>query len=57
MEKGKKLELMMPYLSRHLGHKSPDETFYYYHQVYDSFRTIRQMDKLSAEVLPEVRVR
>lgn len=57
MEQGKKLELMMPYLSRHLGHKSPDETFYYYHQVYDSFRTIRQMDKLSAEVLPEVRVR
>lgn len=57
MEQGKDLELMMPYLSRHLGHKSPDETFYYYHQVYDSFKTIRRMDKLSAEVLPEARVR
>lgn len=57
MEQGKNLELMMPYLSRHLGHKSPDETFYYYHQVYTSFNTIRQMDKLSAEVIPEVRVR
>lgn len=49
--------VMLPYLSRQLGHKSPDETFYYYHQVRDSFRIIQEKDSLSATVLPEVRIR
>ena len=49
--------IMLPYLSRQLGHKSPDETFYYYHQVRDSFRIIQAKDSLASMVLPEVRVR
>ncbi len=50
-------KVMLPYLSRQLGHKSPKETFYYYHQVQDSFRIIHEKDTLSSTVLPEVRVR
>ena len=49
--------VMLPYLSRQLGHKSPDETFYYYHQVRDSFRIIQEKDSLASMVLPGVRVR
>lgn len=49
--------LLLPYLSRQLGHKSPDETFYYYHQVNDSFKIIKAKDSLSSYVLPEVRIR
>jgi len=30
MENGISLSVMMPYLSRYLGHCSPDDTFYYY---------------------------
>lgn len=48
--------VMLPYLSRYLGHKSPDETFYYYHQVIDNLQVIKEKDTLSS-VLPEVRVR
>ncbi|WP_390408629.1 tyrosine-type recombinase/integrase [Blautia hominis] len=56
-EQGIDTAVMIPYLSRHLGHKSADETFYYYHQVLDSLKIIRQKDTLSSIVLPEVRVR
>ena len=57
MESGYDLRVMMPYLSRQLGHVSVDETFYYYHQVIDAHRIIRQKDNLSSLVLPEVRVK
>lgn len=49
--------VMIPYLCRHLGHKSAEETFYYYHQVVDSLEIIRKNDTLSPSVLPEVRIR
>lgn len=49
--------VMIPYLCRHLGHKSAEETFYYYHQVMESLEIIRQNDTLSSTVLPEVRTR
>lgn len=55
--RGVDMNLMLPYLSRQLGHKSPDETFYYYHQVKDSFRIIQEKDTLSSNVIPEVRIR
>ena len=45
---------MLPYLSRYLGHKSPDETFYYYHLARKSFDVIRQKDTVSKRVIPEV---
>ena len=57
IEDGVDTAVMIPYLCRHLGHKSAEETFYYYHQVLDSLEIIRQNDTLSSTVLPEVRVR
>ena len=48
------LKVMMPYLSRYLGHKGPVETYYYYHQVQEVFETIRRKDKISSRVIPEV---
>lgn len=57
MEQGVDTTVMLPYLSRHLGHKSADETFYYYHQALESLEIIRQKDKVSSLVLPEVRAR
>ena len=40
-----------------LGHKSPDETFYYYHQVLEAFSVIRNKDTVANNVIPEARVR
>lgn len=57
MEEGEDLDIMMPYLSRQLGHTSVNETFYYYHQVKESFRLIHQKDTIASKVIPEVRVR
>jgi integrase len=54
MEQGVSLKEMLPYLSRYLGHASPNETFYYYHQVDSAFRIVRQRDKSSSSVIPEV---
>lgn len=45
---------MLPYLSRYLGHKSPDETYYYYHLVSKAFDVIRSKDSVSSKVIPEV---
>ncbi|MCK9253585.1 MAG: tyrosine-type recombinase/integrase, partial [Clostridiales bacterium] len=47
------LNVMMPYLSKYLGHKGRNETFYYYHQVKDAFRIIKEKDAVSGRVLPE----
>ena len=54
MEQGVSLKEMLPYLSRYLGHASPNETFYYYHQVDSTFRIVRQRDTSSSSVIPEV---
>ena len=54
MENGVALSSMMPYLSKFLGHYSPDETFYYYHQIEDAFRIIRSKDAVAHKVIPEV---
>ena len=45
---------MMPYLSKYLGHSSPDDTFYYYHQVEEAFSIIKQKDLSASFVIPEV---
>lgn len=57
MAQGLDLNVLMPYLSKFLGHKSPSETFYYYHQVLEAFRVIREKDTVAKSVIPEVRVR
>ena len=54
MEADIPLNVMMPYLSSYLGHKGPMETYYYFHQVEDAFRTVRRKDGVSALVIPEV---
>ena len=54
MEEGVPLKEMLPFLSRYLGHQSPDETFYYYHQVAEAFRIIRDKDETGRYVIPEV---
>lgn len=52
---GMDLDVMLPYLSRYLGHKSYKETFYYYHMVDDALKIVRQMDSTGKEVIPEVK--
>ena len=51
------LNVMLPYLSKHLGHKGMDETLYYYHQVDDAFRIVREKDTIANDVIPEVKRR
>ena len=51
------INVMFTYLSKYLGHKDPNESFYYYHLVNDAFRIIRKKDTMSADVIPEVRRR
>lgn len=57
MEQGIDFHLMMPYLSKSLGHKSPNETYYYYHQVVDAFEIIQKKDTMASVVIPEVRIK
>ena len=54
MLEGIPLKEMLPFLSKYLGHTSPSETFYYYHQVAEAFRIIRERDKTGKHVIPEV---
>lgn len=54
---GVDVNVMLVYLSKYLGHKDPDESFYYYHMVSDAFKIIRQKDSVAGKVIPEVRRR
>lgn len=54
MEADISLQVMMPYLSSYLGHMGPMETYYYFHQIEDVFRTVRRKDIISQRVIPEV---
>ncbi len=53
-EQGLDLQVMMPYLSRYLGHKTTKETFYYYYLVSDAYRTVAAKDSITGSVIPEV---
>ncbi len=53
-EQGLNLQVMMPYLSRYLGHKSTNETFYYYYLVNEAYITISQRDTMANDEIPEV---
>jgi integrase len=55
MESEVALNSMMPYLSKFLGHSSPDDTFYYYHQIDAAFKIIRDKDTTASKIIPEVR--
>jgi integrase len=54
MIEGVSLNVMMPYLSRYLGHSGLNETLYYYHLVRKAFQIVRQKDCTSGVVIPEV---
>jgi len=54
MAEGIDLQTMLSHLSSYLGHKSPSETFYYYHLVNKAFTVIREKDTISKQVIPEV---
>jgi len=54
MEAGLDIGVMMPYLSRYLGHSSISETQYYYHTVERAFPIIRRNDAVAQRVIPEV---
>ena len=54
MSQGKDFKVMMPYLSRYLGHASINETQYYYHQTVSAFEIVRKHDSISDRVIPEV---
>lgn len=55
--KGQNVNELMPYLSRHLGHISLDDTYYYYQRIQESLEHIRRKDTVANAVLPEVLTR
>lgn len=54
MKEGKDLNAMMPFLSKYLGHASPQGTFYYYHHLESIYPIIEEKDKHSSIIIPEV---
>lgn len=54
---GLNLDEMMVYLSKFLGHKSPKESYYYYHLVHEAFDIVHEKDKTADAVIPEVKRR
>ena len=54
MAQGLDFDQMLPYLSRFLGHKTFNETYYYYHYAEEAVKTIHRMDSTACRVIPEV---
>lgn len=54
METGVDTGVMMPYLSRYLGHSSISETQYYFHTIEQIFPVIRRLDTAAQNIIPEV---
>ena len=54
METGVDIGIMMPYLSRYLGHSSISGTQYYYHTIEQAFPIIRRHDAAAQRIIPEV---
>ena len=48
---GKKVDELMPYLSKQLGHSRIEETYYYYHTISSSFNVIKNK---TTNIYPEV---
>ena len=51
---GVSTELMMPYLQKYLGHKSLQDSYYYYHSSRQLYDSIRLKDRTAEMVIPEV---
>jgi len=54
MERDMDTGVMMPYLSRYLGHSSITETQYYYHTIENVFPCVRRHDIYSQNIIPAV---
>ena len=54
MEAGVDTGVMMPYLSRYLGHSSISETQYYFHTIEQAFSVVHRHDAVAERVIPEV---
>jgi integrase len=54
MGAGVDIAVMMPYLSRYLGHSSISDTQYYFHTIEQAFPVIRRGDAVAQRVIPEV---
>ena len=54
MENGIDTAVMMPYLSRYLGHSSISETQYYFHTIEQIFPVIRRHDAAIQRLVPQV---
>lgn len=54
MLSGVDVNVMIPYLSRYLGHSSIKETYYYYHTIEQVFPVIREHNITVKRVIPEV---
>ena len=54
VESGEDIRVLLPYLARYLGHKSIDETHYYYHLTLDALKAVHKLDRMSGLVIPEV---
>ena len=54
MHAGENINEKLPYLCKFLGHSSIHESLYYYHQVEEGMKIIREKDKTSKIVIPEV---
>ena len=54
MRNGIDTAVMMPYLSRYLGHASILETQYYYHSIEQAFPIVRSRDTAAERIIPEV---
>lgn len=57
MQQGIDMNVMMPYLSKYLGHCGINETHYYYHYIQEAAHIIQEKDTLAKRVIPEVRRR
>ncbi len=54
MDAGVDTAVMMPYLSRYLGHSSIADTQYYFHTIEQAFPVVHRHDAAAQRVIPEV---
>lgn len=54
MFENKDINVMMPYVSKYLGHANINETYYYYENSKSVFHLLEKYDKHSMNIIPEV---
>lgn len=54
LREGKDVNVMLPYLTRYMGHSDVKNTLYYFHLVPDVYGGILDRSRHSEELIPEV---